>query len=263
MKKNRFFLDGGNEIVALVNLDRVHNNGGRIFILSDLHGQAESLNNFLNEKGVTVNDLIIINGDAIDRGPDGIALLQWAKKNDNVLFLKGNHEELMLDALEEQTYRNYGPKMRCWIGNGGQSTLDSLNGLPYGERLELIQWVKDAPYVAMVQSCVWHDVIYVAHADLNQDFLLNFVIKNKIPYIEEDGVVVNALTWNRPMQLQHDLMGFLVTGHTSSHYYGARLGDVICDCQYKRAIIDCATARTKKIGYIGLLAGERIQFGSC
>lgn len=260
MKKE--FLNGGNDVVALVDMDYVHEKGGRVVVVSDIHGNLDAFCRFLNDNQVTMDDLIVFNGDAIDRGPEGVALLRWAKNTPNVLFLKGNHEELMLDALEEMQYRENGPKMRCWIGNGGQPTLDGLCQLSKKEYVELIDWVKHSPYVAIVQSYRWQHVTYVTHANLSQKSM-ECVVKGKIPYFWENGVELNALTWERPERLTNEVGGILITGHTSTHYYGAPKGEAIFDCYCNRAIIDCATFRTNKVGYVNLLVGERIQFGSC
>ena len=60
-------------------------------------------------------------GDYIDRGPDSRKvierLIEFQKEVDCV-FLRGNHEQMLLDAV----YRN---DSNLWMMNGGQSTLQS------------------------------------------------------------------------------------------------------------------------------------------
>lgn len=60
-------------------------------------------------------------GDYIDRGPDSRKvvdrLLELGKEID-CIFLRGNHEQMLLDAVNND-------KQSLWIMNGGQTTLDS------------------------------------------------------------------------------------------------------------------------------------------
>lgn len=79
----------------------------RYFIVSDIHGFFSIFKSALYRKGFRVSnkqDLLIICGDAWDRGLEAVKLCKFLTKlkNENRLILiKGNHEWLMIHLLED------------------------------------------------------------------------------------------------------------------------------------------------------------------
>jgi len=65
-------------------------------------------------------DTLILLGDVIDRGPDGIALLLEIMEMPNVIMLLGNHEYMMLQYLSPSAT---GTEIRRWNKNGNAPTL--------------------------------------------------------------------------------------------------------------------------------------------
>lgn len=60
-------------------------------------------------------------GDYIDRGPDSrkvVDLLLDFREEVDCVFLRGNHEQMLLDALKDN-------KRSLWMMNGGETTLQS------------------------------------------------------------------------------------------------------------------------------------------
>lgn len=92
------------------------NTVGRDFIVGDIHGCTELFWRLYNEIGFDPGrDRMFSVGDLIDRGPDSqgaLALLQqhW------FYAVRGNHEQLMLDALVTMGQR----EIDLWFGNGGE-----------------------------------------------------------------------------------------------------------------------------------------------
>lgn len=78
-----------------------------IFAMSDIHGYADVFEKRIKqiEKFISTGDKLILLGDYIDRGPKSFQSLCLAfelqKKygKDNVIVLKGNHEQWFLDFL--------------------------------------------------------------------------------------------------------------------------------------------------------------------
>lgn len=92
--------------------------------IGDIHGCPYSMIALLEQLEEYKDRTYVFIGDYIDRGPDsrGVVdyLLQFSKSHD-CIFIRGNHEHMMLEALE--TGYN-----TLWMQNGGNVTLQSYNG---------------------------------------------------------------------------------------------------------------------------------------
>ncbi len=89
--------------------------------IGDIHGCYKSMEAMLEKLQPYTDRQFIFIGDYIDRGPDSMKvierLIEFQQEVDCV-FLRGNHEQMLLDAV----YRN---DSNLWMMNGGQSTLQS------------------------------------------------------------------------------------------------------------------------------------------
>lgn len=68
-----------------------------LFACSDIHGNFEVYMKVINK--LSENDKLYIIGDVIDRGADGIKILLDIMKRDNVEFILGNHEWMLLVSV--------------------------------------------------------------------------------------------------------------------------------------------------------------------
>lgn len=96
----------------------------RIFAIGDVHGCAEELEILLNQLPLSNTDTVVFLGDYVDRGPNSkkvIDLIIDLKKRCNVVALKGNHESMMIDFINDPSSAQAG----LFIMNGGSSTLAS------------------------------------------------------------------------------------------------------------------------------------------
>lgn len=96
----------------------------RYIAIGDIHGCLDELQRLLarlHHYMYKDNVTWIFLGDYVDRGPNvkGVVdlLLEFAKIH-NCVFLKGNHEDMMMDAYEQGS----------WMRNGGQDTIRSYEG---------------------------------------------------------------------------------------------------------------------------------------
>ncbi|HYB90700.1 MAG TPA: metallophosphoesterase family protein [Candidatus Binataceae bacterium] len=109
---------------------RKSNAHGRLFAIGDVHGCADELGAILKTIAPAAGDTVVFVGDYIDRGPssrDVIELaLDFERQQAECVFLKGNHEDMMLSFLGFTGH--YG---ESFLFNGGAATLDS-----YGIREE-------------------------------------------------------------------------------------------------------------------------------
>ncbi len=92
-----------------------------IYVCSDIHGLYDLYEAMLAATGLTGDDRLYILGDMVDRGPDGIRILQDAASRPNVTCLIGNHEHMMWNYLNRKTIF----EGRIWLhpANGGRETL--------------------------------------------------------------------------------------------------------------------------------------------
>lgn len=117
-----------------------------VYITSDIHGRKDRLDDILRQIKLTNKDTLYILGDVIDRNSDGIAILKYLMDKPNIKMLLGNHEYMMLNALQNED------DIPLWYRNGGRTThnrwkkyridirekiLDYLNALPILLELEL------------------------------------------------------------------------------------------------------------------------------
>ena len=70
------------------------------YAVSDLHGHMDVFEKGLERIGFSEADMLYVIGDAIDRGPDGIKILEYIKDHKNMDLLIGNHEFMMLNAVD-------------------------------------------------------------------------------------------------------------------------------------------------------------------
>ncbi|MBR3600236.1 MAG: metallophosphoesterase [Lachnospiraceae bacterium] len=78
----------------------------KIFAISDIHSFMLPMITALNEKGFEPNNpehLLVVCGDLFDRGPDTIKLIEYINNLTNVVLVRGNHEDLMVQMV----YRGY------------------------------------------------------------------------------------------------------------------------------------------------------------
>ena len=101
-----------------------------LYVIPDIHGMYDQLNLILKRilplrKSDGGKDLLVFLGDYIDRREDShkvVDLLIDLKKkySDQIIFLRGNHEQMLLDAIKPSvTSYDY----LFWMKNGGENSL--------------------------------------------------------------------------------------------------------------------------------------------
>lgn len=114
------------------------------YAVSDIHGHFDLFQKALNKINFTESDQLYVIGDAIDKGPDGIKLLQYIKSQGNKDLLIGNHEWLMLESINMRGLdKCTGPQRELWLFyNGGEDTFEEYKYLSKDERIELLNWLR-------------------------------------------------------------------------------------------------------------------------
>ena len=124
-----------------------------VWVTTDLHGNYmlwEQIKNFLKE-----DDTLIYLGDAIDRGDRGFEIFMEMLDNPQVVFLKGNHEDMMYEAFHEMG-PSRGEVLKQWTlkDNGGRDTLNNIKalGLDFDTKMEYINTINRLPYFAEYEN---------------------------------------------------------------------------------------------------------------
>ncbi len=93
--------------------------------IGDVHGCLKTLDRLLEKLELTADMHLIFVGDYVDRGPDSKGVIQRLielREHYTCTFLRGNHESMFLEYLEEGVDE-------IWSMNGGRETVGSyLNG---------------------------------------------------------------------------------------------------------------------------------------
>jgi serine/threonine protein phosphatase 1 len=95
----------------------------RILVIGDIHGGLRGLHQIMERAQVTTNDTLIFLGDYVDgwsESPQVIDYLMELGKNQNCIFIRGNHDELVLDWL---TNNNENIDEGMWFKHGGEATV--------------------------------------------------------------------------------------------------------------------------------------------
>ncbi len=137
----------------------------RTLAIGDIHGCLTSLRTLAAFVPFRAVDTLVGIGDYVDRGPDSKEVVDWLMewgRSRRMHLLKGNHELMMLHALESPT------QLRSWLEVGGLQTMESyqqpgtkpsLSAVPENHREFL---AKTLPYLES-------DTHIFVHASLGPD----------------------------------------------------------------------------------------------
>lgn len=195
----------------------------RIIVVGDLHAHHAPLLKLLEKIRIDPQDLVLFVGDYIDRGPDAKAvidkLIELKLLYENMVFLKGNHEDMMLGTMG---FPAVSRSLNTWLYNGGSETLYSY-GLEADDIRHLLRLWDDAER----SSALMHS-IPKSHLDFFMDLKLYVETENFFfchagvdpsSSIEEGKHRVADLLWIRNhIHARHDAWEkSVVCGHTPLH----------------------------------------------
>ncbi len=186
-----------------------------LYAIGDIHGRADLLDAVLEliaadraAHGIADARLIFL-GDYVDRGPDSAGVLQRLRKMQDaaprdVVCLMGNHERMMLDALDDPTGRGErwlgdfgGPTLRSYGIDGGVEDMRAAERLRAALPTGLEDWLRALP--------LWHrsgDVVCV-HAGMD-------------PALPPEAQTEATMLWMRPGRFARSRRDglWIVHGHT-------------------------------------------------
>ena len=144
------------------------------YVISDLHGRYDLFLRMLEQIRFSPEDTLYLLGDMIDRGPDGIRIMQDVMKRPNVIPFLGNHEDMFyrvtrkigkpVDQNERSMIRD---TFFDWTGfNGGNVTWEAYRKLSEPERAELLEFMESLTVFDEVE--VNGKVFLLSHAGVGE-----------------------------------------------------------------------------------------------
>ena len=211
------------------------------YALADIHGQLGLWNQV--KQVLEPEDTLVFLGDAIDRGEFGITIAIELLERPNTIYLLGNHEQMMLEALPyiETDPSAFTPEEYIWSENGGYKTLKEYQQLPKEKQ----KWLKEK-FSNLKKAYIHHTEeksILCCHSGIILD------VWDRTHYLKEEEVPKDC---------------FIVHGHTpipyiAKHYKKYSTAPFWYNNNQK-CDIDCASYISGKICLLNLDTFEPIVF---
>ena len=112
----------------------------RTLVIGDIHGGLKALIQVLEKANVTQNDTLIFLGDYVDgwsESPQVIDFLIDLSQNQSCIFIRGNHDELLLNWLESNRDNP------MWKEHGGEATVLAYANVDESTKQKHIDFLKN------------------------------------------------------------------------------------------------------------------------
>lgn len=113
-----------------------------IYCISDIHGEYDLYLSMLEKIGFSDSDTLYVIGDVIDRGKKGVDVALDMMSRPNVVFLRGNHEEMCLDLMLRGLHHT---RERWFMNHGSVTRSDLVYRRSYNVRNEVLRYFASAP----------------------------------------------------------------------------------------------------------------------
>ena len=172
----------------------------KIYAIGDIHGCHDKLMALLDKIDIDYDsDLLVFLGDYIDRGTQSYEVIEYLielkKQYSNMIFLKGNHEEMLEKYIS-------GKDKITYLVNGGQQTLES-----YLNRTRK----PDEPLIPEKHIDFFKSLLLYYETD--QYIFVHAGLRNKVPLKDQKA---EDLLWIRQkfISSNYDFGKQIVFGHT-------------------------------------------------
>lgn len=218
------------------------------YVMSDLHGRYDLFLQMLKQISFSDNDTLYLLGDLIDRGPDGIKLLQDVMNRPNVIPFLGNHEDMFYQVIRkigkyctEDEHSELMETMFIWTQcNGGNVTWKDYCAQPAEQRAAILSYLED--FTVYDEVRVGENTFLLAHAGVGA----------WEPEKDLNGCTLHDFLWEETDYDRIYYKGkYLITGHTPTG-----LIDPACSGRIIRKnnhiAIDCGAFFTGTLGCLCL-----------
>ena len=124
----------------------------RIFVMSDIHGQYDLFLKMLGKIDLKREDLLVIMGDICDRGEKSYEIymkcMKMIKLGYNLKFILGNHEDMLLEDLENDYPIRYETEYSVYRNSKyfKKKSIKDWHEANFLVEIEwLVKWLEDSP----------------------------------------------------------------------------------------------------------------------
>lgn len=222
-----------------------------VYVMSDLHGNYDGFMSILKQIKFSEGDELYVDGDIVDRGRDGIKILQYMMTQPNIYPIIGNHEYALMQVLDfvtqeitedsiskidEKTLQN----IIEYQNIGGQVTLDEFHKLSKEEQQDIMDYLEE--FTAYEEITVSGKSFVIIHAGF-----INFNPDRRIDDYQLYELIFKAPDYEKVYFKDK----YLVTGHLPTRAIEGAKPDEIYIANNHIAI-DCASGYGGKVGCIRL-----------
>ena len=217
----------------------------RLFAVGDIHGCVDEITTLIEHltkhKDLGPEDLLVFMGDYIDRGRSSKGVidlcLSLKEKWPHTVFLKGNHEDMLLDFLGLG-----GRGGDVYLANGGLAFFSSYGIEPFGDLSEIVQGIPRShlEFLKNLELAVMVSEFLFVHAGVRPDKSLEQQETEDLLWIRQEFV-----------QGQHQLGKTVVFGHTA-------FNEVFLDLPYKIGV-DTGAIFGNQLSVVELVNGDFYQ----
>lgn len=212
------------------------------YAISDIHGRKD-LWLKANKEVFGPNDTIYFLGDAADRGPDGWEMIKTLLDDERIIYLMGNHEDMLIKAIENSRYENL--SLLFW--NGGENTYEAYELDTKENQEKYLEKLKELPKYALCYKD--KKIIFLSHAGMTPG---NTIVDE------------NDWFWDRK-HLKDEWTNtfkniYIVHGHTpvQNLFEFKNVVEPITYCEGHKIDIDLGAFASNKLGILNLDTFEEI-----
>ena len=224
------------------------------YVMSDLHGRYDLFLRMLEKISLSESDTLYLLGDLIDRGPEGLTLIQDVMKRPNAVPFLGNHEDMFyrvvrnvgkpVDAKERSMIQDTFLDWVCY--NGGDVTWKSYLALSPEQRDSILDYLESL--TVFDEISVGGNTFLLAHAGVGA----------WEPEKDPNGCTLHDFIWeDTDYDRAYYKDKFLVTGHTPTGLIDPAFSGKIIQ-KNNHIAIDCGAVFIGSLGCFCLETMEEI-----
>ena len=138
-----------------IKIEKINENDyNKIFVISDLHGQYDLFLKLLEKINLKREDLLVIMGDICDRGEKSYEIymkcMKMIKLGYNLKFILGNHEDMLLEDLENDYPLRYETEFSIYRNSKyfNKKSMEEWYEENFFKEIKwLVKWLKNCPLI--------------------------------------------------------------------------------------------------------------------